>query len=484
MSRRNALLFVVAVMSVVGLLEPAGRAAAVPAGFITRDGTQLILDGQPFRFTGVDIYNANSDGWCGAQMNTGSTLDDALTAIGPGKRVFRAWFFQPLATTKDASPHRDWSGFDHTLQVAADHGMKVIVTLTDQWGECGTNVAGNGYKTADWYTTGYEQIQPGMLESYRDWVHDVVTRYRDDPTVAFWQLINEAETDTFQGAGCLDSVQSYQVIHDWAADVSGMVKAIDPDHLVSLGTIGSGQCGTDGPRYQDLHAISTIDLCEFHDYGSPLVGIPGDQWNGMQVRIDQCDALNKPIFVGEAGIIPDDIGGTLQARADAFRAKIDAQFAAGVRGFLAWAWSPQTTPVSTLDNYDMGPGDPAFDALVFPRYDLGGGFLAPIDEGFVNVAKAGKAIPVKWRLLDTSGQPVDDAASFRSLTSEPVRCRSLSGHKDVIESYAKQGSGLTSLGDGRWEIDWQTAGSWRGTCRVMTITFLDWSAHLAAFKFR
>jgi Tol biopolymer transport system component len=291
-------------------------------------------------------------------MDQGTRLDDALTSIGPGVNAIRSWFFQPLAINKGTGL-RDWSAFDHTLQVADAHGKKVIATLTDQWGECGSNVAGNGYKDADWYVNGYQQVQPGMLVSYRDWVDEMVTRYKDDPRIAFWQLINEAEV-TPCPAGDL---QPYQKLHDWAADVSGLVKSIDANHLVSLGTIGSGQCGADGPRYQDLHAIHTIDLCEFHDYGAPNVGVPGDEFNGLQVRINQCNALNKPLFVGEAGIIPNDVGGTFQARADAFQVKLDAQFGAGVQGFLAWAWSPQDAPVSTLNNYDIGPGDPSLAVL-------------------------------------------------------------------------------------------------------------------------
>ena len=342
----------------MGSLLVVSPATAVPSGFITRQGTELLLNGNPYRFSGLNIYNANSDGYCGAQMDQGTRLDDALTSIGPGVKAIRSWFFQPLAINKGTGL-RDWSAFDHTLQVANAHGKKVIATLTDQWGECGSNVAGNGYKDADWYVNGYQQVQPGMLVSYRDWVAEMVTRYKDDPRIAFWQLINEAEV-TPCPAGDL---QPYQKLHDWAADVSGLVKSIDSNHLVSLGTIGSGQCGADGPRYQDLHAIPTIDLCEFHDYGAPNVGVPGDEFNGLQVRINQCNALSKPLFVGEAGIIPNDVGGTFQARADAFQVKLDAQFSAGVQGFLAWAWSPQDVPVSTLNNYDIGPGDPSLAVL-------------------------------------------------------------------------------------------------------------------------
>ena len=34
-----------------------------------------------------------------------------------------------------------------------------------------------------------------------------------------------------------------------------------------------------------------------------------------------------------------------------------------MRGFLAWAWSPQNVPASTLNNYDIGPSDPALGVL-------------------------------------------------------------------------------------------------------------------------
>jgi uncharacterized repeat protein (TIGR01451 family) len=410
--------FLIALMAVA--MPSPSALAATATGFVTRNGTHLLLDGKPFDFTGLNIYNANSDGWCGAQMNSGPRLDDALTAIGSGKEVIRSWFFQPLAINKDTR-QRDWSAFDHTLQVADAHGMQVIATLTDQWGECGTDVAGNGYKTADWYANGYTQVQPGMLESYRDWVADVVARYKDDPRIAFWQLINEAEVTPCPPG----DLQPYQTLHDWAADVSGLVKSIDSNHLVSLGTIGSGQCGADGPRYEDLHAIPTIDMCEYHDYGSPNVGIPGDQYNGLQVRIDQCNDLNKPIFVGEAGIIPNDVGGTLQARADAFRTKIEAQFAAGVRGFLAWAWSPQVPPVSTLDNYDIGPGDPALDALIGPTVS------APGETIRVSLTESAGQ-PTSWSEGTPSGQTISSDGSRVVFESEaPLVSGDTNGQPDI-----------------------------------------------------
>ena len=90
-----ALMVVFALMSAVWI--PVATGAPAAGGLVTRLGNQLMLNGQPFVFTGVNIYNANSDGWCGAAY-TDQQLDQAFADLGPGKEVVRAWFFQSLAT--------------------------------------------------------------------------------------------------------------------------------------------------------------------------------------------------------------------------------------------------------------------------------------------------------------------------------------------------------------------------------------------------
>ena len=139
-----------------------------------------MLDGSPFLFSGLNIPNANSDGTCFTAID----LDQALTDIGPGKAVMRAWFFQNMATT---SGERNWSRFEATLATAASHNVRVIPVLANQWADCET---GLGYKTKAWYQAGYQTVvDPDGTATYRDWVAEVVTRYKNNPTVAFWQLI-------------------------------------------------------------------------------------------------------------------------------------------------------------------------------------------------------------------------------------------------------------------------------------------------------
>lgn len=349
--------------------DPLPAAASEPDiawPFVYRVGGDLYLEGEPFRFSGFNIYYANNlrnDGCTHLALGQGSELAAELEEWGPGFNVLRTWFFQNLAQTDIAEDGgvRDWSAFDHTLAAADAAGLKVIATLTDQVGECGDGGV-NGFKTNAWYEFGYRDgVDFGNLVPYRDWVREVVARYRNDPRIAFWQLINEGEVKQSANAACLPGGQSFPVFRSWAADVSALVKSIDPNHLVSLGTMGGGQCGAQWTEYQELHELPAIDLCEYHDY-SPNEAMPGDEFNGLAFRAQQCAAIDKPLFVGEVGITPNDLAGaqTVEARAVAFDNKLREQRALGIAGHVAWAW---VVGPSRLDTFDIGAGDPIVNVL-------------------------------------------------------------------------------------------------------------------------
>ncbi len=85
--------------------------------------------------------------------------------------------FQSLATTDGK---RDWSSFDATIAAARARNVHVVVTLADQWGACDLG----DIKDAPWYTDGYRTETPeGLPATYREWVSEIVTRYRDDPAI-------------------------------------------------------------------------------------------------------------------------------------------------------------------------------------------------------------------------------------------------------------------------------------------------------------
>ena|SRR5438132_2595352 len=333
------------------------RAAAL-TGFVTRNGTSLELNGRPYHFDGVNIYNANSDGdgdpaSCWYALDSGTGLATSLSDMKGGE-VIRAWFFQGFAITNGVW---DFSRMDHTLSVAASHNFRVIATLTNQGGTCDGN---DGRKTRGWYQGGYKtRVDPGYLITYRQWVHKIVSHFKTNPTILTWQLINEAQAISGDGT-CNESVAA-TAMRAFTDDVGGLAHSLDPNHLVNLGTTGSGQCGTSGPDYRYVHGSPGTDLCEYQDYGAPTTAMPGDSFNGLQKRLDQCGSLNKPLFVGETGISRKEVAGDLSLRAQYFSAKFNAQFAAGVQGECIWDWDLFTR--NGGDGYVVKPGDPALALL-------------------------------------------------------------------------------------------------------------------------
>lgn len=98
------------------------------------------------------------------------------------------------------------------------------------------------------------------------------------------------------------------------------------------------------------------------------------------------------------------------------------------------------------------------------------GFYSPVENGVVNVAKAGQAIPIKWRLTDAYDDPIYDPQSFQGLFSSENAC-SGGDPIDSVEEYAAGKSGLQYLGDGYWQFNWKTERNYANTCRAIYIEF-------------
>ena len=161
----------------------------------------------------------------------------------PARRLF-----EPGSSSRWPPPAGSGTGaaFDHTLAVARAHGVKVIATLDQPMGRLRSRA---GTRTDSWYTDGYKQLDPAGIVSYRDWVARSCPATANDPTILAWQLINEAEVKPSRDGSCC-SPNAAATLKSFATDVSGLVKSIDRNHLVSLGTIGGGQCGAHSARVQ------------------------------------------------------------------------------------------------------------------------------------------------------------------------------------------------------------------------------------------
>ena len=175
-------------------------------------------------------------------------------------------------------------------------------------------------------------LDPGHVRHYRDWVAEVVTRYRNDPTVLAWQLVNEAEAKTAYGGSCSSTAPA--TLKAFTTDMAALVKSIDPNHLLSLGTIGSGQCGAAGSAYKDLHSVPESTCA------STTTTSRGPAWRPVERPCDAPAAVRRAwqaAVRGRAGH-PTSLAGTLLGRAALLATKLAGQFAAGVVGILAWDW--------------------------------------------------------------------------------------------------------------------------------------------------
>jgi len=109
------------------------------------------------------------------------------------------------------------------------------------------------------------------------------------------------------------------------------------------------------------------------------------------------------------------------------------------------------------------------------------GFSAPVQNPTtLNVIKAGRSVPLRWRVIDANGAPVTDLASAVAVATA-ISCPN--GVENRITTYGSNNGQLQNLGDGYYGLDWMAANALRGQCRRLDLDLGDGVAHSASFKF-
>ncbi len=347
------------------------QASEETSGFVRADGTQFQLGSKQFKFIGFNLFDAagsvgpyscvQTNGWwtkfSNGELNTAFKTMKTET----GATVLRFWAFQKY--TKGGT---DFSGIDNVIQLAKINGFKVLPVLEDGPGYC-TEPGGGGnghqakwqYQGDTWYTDGYKVVNPGNTLSYRDYVKTIVTRYKDEPTIFAWMLTNEADTSkkvTVNG-------KAQSALVGFATDMGNVVKAADPNHLLTVGTQSNGASGATGQDFLDVYGISTIDFADAHDWGywgGETQSLPGAAQNtdGSVVMPNPLSAdclktyqgkigcslaqatqiLKKPMIFSESGVSATDAS-SRQRRAELMNNKMKAFFENQGAGYIYWQWN-------------------------------------------------------------------------------------------------------------------------------------------------
>jgi hypothetical protein len=341
--------------------------------YLSTYGTKIYLNGKEYRFTGVNAYHTATllgvNAGCGGHVED---LDLFFSKLRPNS-VVRTWAFQGGMATNVNTKLIDWAALDRVVLAAEKNQIRLILVLGDQSGNCDDG----HWKDRAWYEGGYKQVNDDLENGltplpYLEYVKLIVERYKDSKTIAMWEPMNEPESSDCKGAkgsacytkqSCKNEVAAAKALRSFFDVVGGTIKSIDSNHIVSSGVIGDGQCGAVFEDYKTLHESPEIDVASFHDYNRDDQAMPGDEWNGLQKRLNQMKIINKPLIVGEVGMLAMDNSKKCMnyaERRDKMKAKMDAQFKAGIVGFLPWALTGGT---SAICNYDIVSDDPLLDLL-------------------------------------------------------------------------------------------------------------------------
>jgi len=112
------------------------------------------------------------------------------------------------------------------------------------------------------------------------------------------------------------------------------------------------------------------------------------------------------------------------------------------------------------------------------------GFFSPVENApTFNIANAGQAIPLRFRITDANGLPVTDLVSV-TVTAVSLVC-DLGTTANQVEEYTSGNSGLQNLGDGYYQFVWKTPKSYANSCKTLWLDLGEGEgiAHPALFMF-
>lgn len=325
-------------------LARAGRADAAelpsPQSFVRARGTGFVLGGAPFGIAGTNNHYL---GW-----GTRAEVDDVLSTakrmnfnvvrsiihsvIGSpdGDGVPTVWNWQSTADSSNMGMHGvyvlywdstrgTWAAndsvvnglgrWDYVIYRAGRLGLKLDLSLLDFW-----QWAGGVQQINSWFISGYDPSNdpqrytfffsdPRPKAFYKAWVSHVLNRrnsitgirYKDDPTIFAWDLMNEPEIDNT----VLDG-NGVPLAQSWITEMAAHVKSVDRHHLVATGGEGFYDRASVIDPAIEL-AIPSIDFGTWHTYPAYHGITPAQVVDLIHRHGRTAAAVDKPVLMQEFG---------------------------------------------------------------------------------------------------------------------------------------------------------------------------------------
>jgi mannan endo-1,4-beta-mannosidase len=389
MKRISAYLVLASLMSLLFWTTCQNSARKTPS-FVKVKGNVFLRDEKPYRYLGANYWqgmNLGSAGIGGDRERLKRELDQMqglgitnlrILALSEGPdgtpyRIHPAVQREPTVLDEDLL-----KGLDFLLDEMGKRNMTAVIVLNNFWpwsGGMGQYLHWNGadsipypppHPNGDWDR--YQQFianfytVPSAVAQNKTSIQKIIERtnsvnqkkYKEDPVIMSWQLCNEPR-----------GMKQVEAFHAWIDDLSGFIKKLDPNHLVSTGSEGyTPWPEANGTDFMRIHAGKDVDYTTAHcwiqnwmwydpqKHDSTYPSGKSKMLEYLARHVTDAQKLNKPFVLEEFGIMKDegnfDPMATNKNRdqfyADVFEAMAGYAQKGVASGVNFWAWGGEGRP--------------------------------------------------------------------------------------------------------------------------------------------
>ena len=393
-------------MSIVMAMAACGLSAQTD--FVQVKDGHFVRHGEPYYYVGTNFwYGAilGSEGQGGDRKRLCRELDkmkslgiDNLRILvgSDGKRGVKTKVEPTLQEAPGVYNDTILAGLDYLLMQMEKRKMVAVLYLNNSWEWSGgygyyLEQAGlgqaprpneTGYSAFMQFVSQYASCEKAHQLFY-DYVRFIIgrtnrythRRYVDDPAIMSWQIGNEPRAF---------SKEALPAFERWLAEASSLIRSLDSNHLISIGSEGSWGCENDIACYERICADKNVDYCNIHLWPynwswarkEHLVEDLGVSCKNTKEYIDAhlsvCARIGKPVVMEEFGYPRDGFsftpGSSTQGR-DGYYQYVFGLVADNAEkgGYFAgcnfWGWGGYAQPKH--EQWQVGDdytGDPAQEA--------------------------------------------------------------------------------------------------------------------------
>ena len=258
------------------------------SSFVGVENGHFVKDGQPYYYVGTNFwYGAilGSEGQGGDRARLAKELD-YMKSIGidnlrilvgsDGERGVKTKVEPTLQEAPGVYNDTILAGLDYLLQEMGKRQMVAVLYLNNSWEWSGgygfyLEQAGEGKQPRP-DDVGYPAFMNAMSkyatnekahQLFYDYVRFIIGRtnrytglaYKDDPAIMSWQIGNEPRAF---------SREVLPAFEKWLAEASALIRELDPNHLISIGSEGAWGCEGDFDCWGRICADKNIDYANIH----------------------------------------------------------------------------------------------------------------------------------------------------------------------------------------------------------------------------